>query len=617
MVLQLLVQDWLRHGSESLALSVRSMTENLGRAEHVGGAHHAILDRLLRDLPSTALMTLNIASILGSRLNDLSLYSSADLSASQVLMGMAELTRRHILRDSPSGLDFTNELIRSQTYSQMPRTLRRAVHAAIADALLGRGGGGQDSDNELETAWHLVRGGRPAAAAPHLLNGARAAIRTGAPHEAELALSSALQGSTILDSASRNDATLLLAEIQQEQSRWRDSAHALINLHGPLSPHQADQAALLGIVAKRHTEHLGGGQLPRVIGELLHLHSHASSTRVKLRALSVASGILDQTQGPDHVDTLWAAADRFRGMPLPAEEEADLRTAQAFLHYHARDTIASLENVNKAIALLEESGVGNASFATLVLGLSALACSEGRYADAVTLGQRGFALATRLDNERIALRAGGNVSLAYGRLGEYRLQLEWAQRRAALLRRGTFDQEKLLTALFTSSAKAMLRDATAIDEIHAAVESLSNDQLPWVQQSTDLLYADAYKLLGKSARALDCGRRATHGDNYELHSISFAGRYARWVAATLTGGTAERPREAEPRLAGLVANRNRYDTIDRIEIIAAYLATAPHRGPLELSLAIEAKNMLARLPAAVSDQLELLGSLAALGGSEL
>jgi hypothetical protein len=209
MVLHLVVQDWQRHGTDSLALSVRSMKEQVGGALTEEHAHQMLLDRVLSDLDPATLLVLNAAAILGSRLNDLSLYALADLTVSQVLMGMADLTRRRILKDSPSGLDFANELLRGQTYSRMPTTLRRAIHAAVAETLLRRLAVGQEVVRGLETAWHLVRGGRPAEAAPHLLDGARGAIREGAPHEAELALASALEGSTILDSTDRNEATPL------------------------------------------------------------------------------------------------------------------------------------------------------------------------------------------------------------------------------------------------------------------------------------------------------------------------------------------------------------------------------------------------------------------------
>ena len=63
---------------------------------------------------------------------------------------------------------------------------------------------------------------------PHLLHGARQAIRQGAPHVAERALKSAIP--TLRGPELPPLLLLLLAEAMQEQGRWRESLDVLADL---------------------------------------------------------------------------------------------------------------------------------------------------------------------------------------------------------------------------------------------------------------------------------------------------------------------------------------------------------------------------------------------------
>src|SRR3954451_6216225 len=92
-----------------------------------------------------------------------------------------------------------------------------------------------------------MRAGRVVDAIPYLTEGARVAIRSGAPQSAERALSSAL-GS--LEKGSLVEATLLLVESLQEQGRWRDSLDALGTLQGVLSAERSQEAFAMAGLAK-------------------------------------------------------------------------------------------------------------------------------------------------------------------------------------------------------------------------------------------------------------------------------------------------------------------------------------------------------------------------------
>ena len=135
---------------------------------------------------------LNLASILGARLNDLPMYQLVDLSVAQTMAGMARLTELRLLRDGGHALDFRNEVIRAHAYFGVPSPLRTALHGRIADVLLASEGRGESVPG-LEIAWHCVRAGRPEQSTPYLLSGAQEAMENGAPFETEQALSSAME----------------------------------------------------------------------------------------------------------------------------------------------------------------------------------------------------------------------------------------------------------------------------------------------------------------------------------------------------------------------------------------------------------------------------------------
>ena len=198
MVLELLVQDWKASGKHSLALSMDAMTVDYAAASEAHSSYHQILDRITRSLDNTTLNVLNLAAVLGPRLNDLTMYSIVDLSAGQTMTAMAELVARRVLRDGLQGLEFVNELVRAAAYVGVPATLRRIVHGRIADNLIVEHSEGDESSG-LELAWHCMRADRSAEATPYLLRGARKAIRSGSPYGAERALSTALPTLTAAD----------------------------------------------------------------------------------------------------------------------------------------------------------------------------------------------------------------------------------------------------------------------------------------------------------------------------------------------------------------------------------------------------------------------------------
>ena len=259
MVLDLLVRDWEASGEQCLAVSVGAMTAELTAAR--GGlpafAYSAVLERLIRSLGPTGRNVVNLASILGQRLNDLAMYALVDLTIGQTMTGFAELVERRLLRDGGQRLEFVNELVRAHVYVAVPSPLRKVLHGEIADRLIEQEGRGEAVPG-LETAWHCMRAGRVAEAPPYLLRGAREAVFHGAPHEAELALRT---GMPALVADDRAEAALILAEAHQEQAAWTESLGAL-DAAAFERDEDLDRAVVLRTVAARHLGLIPAAQIP-------------------------------------------------------------------------------------------------------------------------------------------------------------------------------------------------------------------------------------------------------------------------------------------------------------------------------------------------------------------
>ncbi len=164
MVAEMLFDDWRIHGDQCLALSVGAMTVDAQGAPDAD-LFSRLLDRVMQSLTPAARAVLNLAAILGDRLNDLSMYELVDLTLAQTLSGMSELTGHRILRDGGRELEFRNELLRGQAYLNVPSPLRRALHGMIANRLLAAAENGEAVPG-LMLAWHCYRAGREARGVP-------------------------------------------------------------------------------------------------------------------------------------------------------------------------------------------------------------------------------------------------------------------------------------------------------------------------------------------------------------------------------------------------------------------------------------------------------------------
>ena len=266
MVLELLVGDWRRRGDGCLALSVSAMTPRAERPPK----------ETFQRLVEGTLAALEWRGAFGGR-------ARGDPRAAA--------QRPHHVHDGrpaggahDAGDDVAHRVPDPPRCRQSPgvrervhpgAVLRRDGGAAPADAARSRGraavAGRWRRRGDPGAGDRLAPGAcRPAATRPfpYLLAGGKESIRRGAPHEADLALSTGLPA---LTGQPRRTAILLLAEAQQELGRWADSLRLLDEAREAFSESEECCREVLRIIARRWSGHLEDTELTEAGETLCHI----------------------------------------------------------------------------------------------------------------------------------------------------------------------------------------------------------------------------------------------------------------------------------------------------------------------------------------------------------
>lgn len=607
MVLQLLVQDWRQHAGASVAFEYRSMTSATGGWEggDSEGIYRHLVDRVLSDLDPMTRLVLHVASVLGSRVNDLAMYEVADLTRAQAMMGVAALVQRHVLRDTQDGLDFVNELVRGQAYWSMPTTLRRGLHAGAAALLLARLESGEEMVPGLEIAWHLVRGGSPAEAAPHLLRGANEAIRAGAPHEAELALKTAIAENSILKGEDLSEAKLLHAEILQELSEWPRSLSVLDTLDPSVDRSRRERADILRSVAEQRLRTVDLARHFESAANLIALVDTGATLAIRAKAASTAAMHIQELQDQGLKRRLWGSIRRLDTAFGTPEEEIDYHRARATLLYDSRNVDEAITEISKAHEVARAAQIMSTRYVELLNGLAALNCSIGKYRVGMEYAEEAFRSATRLDNTYLAVKASGNVCLCLFRTGRYPEQISWAESYLKLLGTTGHGNDYMRGALYLCIAMAAQHDRRAYDRYQSILSISPPIENPWGSQAEALNRADVLHMLGQRHRATAAAKGGIAGPNGVLHAKGWAGRFARWVAIFATKHSEQTT--GLQKISPLWDDFDRHDAIDKVEIACAYLQLAGGTDAADWKKLESAAEILTQLDAIVLDQMLRLG----------
>jgi DNA-binding SARP family transcriptional activator/tetratricopeptide (TPR) repeat protein len=606
MVLELLVQDWKVSGEQSLALAIDAMTTDL--RSHAAGrsAYTKILDRITRSLDNITQNVLNMAAILGRRLNELENYGIVDLSIGQTMTGLADLVNRRVLRDGATGLEFANELIRTACYIGVPTSLRHLLHSNIADRLISRTTPAAE-DLRLEIAWHCMRAGRCTEAISYLLEGARHAMRAGALEAGEKALSSALL-QTQLNGSQREDAVILLASILQEQGRWQDSLELLDRERHTGLVLSASWVKVLTIAANFYIYGCPSEETNDNLTILSEIIRKGHDSSVRVAAAGIAATLIATTRQECQARNALEAISLIPNSGLSTQDLSRLSLAKARFAYHVRDRSASLREIESTLSSMDSSQELTTTAAQFRAGLGTMSCINAQYAQAIHNLERAQQIAIRLGND--TLRAGftANLALAHGRLGNYEMQLHNAEESLSISRSQRPDFTEFLASYCAAFACAFLGSESRAKMFLTQANLRRADTLPpWASQAWSLYVADLHFLLGEIDAARDTAIMATSGSNARPHVRDFAGAFSRWLAILAT--SAHQISEANRIVGCFLSDLPMYDFFDRAEIVASRRFLARQQGLRGDDLESLLLTQLEGLPSATTMQLHRLGIL--------
>jgi len=564
MLAELLFDDWRIHADECLALAVGAMTvDALGEVGRE--VYHRIFERVLAELSPPARSVLNLAAILGDRLNDLSMYELVDLTLAQTLTGMAELAGHRILRDGGREMEFRNELLRNYAYLNVPSPLRRALHGLIADRLLAAEARGERVPG-LMMAWHCFRAGRGDDAVPHLIRGAREAIADGAPYDAEFALRTGLPNVGRVD---RPTAVLIMADSLQEQGRWSESLRVLEGEEMPEGLQARTQQAMRITAQTVHV--VGIDATKEQLGLVEDLLTREEDPSIAVTLLRSAEKLAHDLTDRSVAQRFLAKALELRPVVRDLPDRAMLVSSTAALAWISRRRDLLPRILDQTVALQEEcriAGLYSLGASRLANQEGCLRTANGDYALGKLAYERAVALAAkRLDAIGEAVGA-DNVAMCAGRLGDFGSQRAWAIRAHAILQTGEhpWPTLRILTHLAWSTLMTGNR-LRAIELVERAQQLLANEFRPWIRQAGASLAADLLLACGERKQAILTAAEAIQEFGPIPLSAAQAGSISRWVA--IVGHEHGNYASAEAALSMMRQELGDHDAFDRLEILAA------------------------------------------------
>lgn len=562
LALELLVRDWQGHADQCLALSLQAMTEDLPHGVAPADAYRQVFERMYQGLHPLTRSVLNLAGILGSRLNDTRMFSIGDLTLGQTMAGLARLTELRVLRDDGRELVFVNELIRAQAYLAVPSPVRRTLHGTIADRLLADDRLGRSIPG-LEIAWHLIRSGRGEEAVPFALSGAREAIAGGAPAEAEGALRSMINQ---LRGERKGEALYLYAQALQEQGRMRDSI-TVLERRTDFAGVDRNALQLLQLRALRFLSEHKDCDFNACMENLAALLRSATDESLALGvAHTLAPAVVDRHL--DSIDdTLLHALKRFATTPSHAHTFAQGSYAHAVLLARRGAINKGRTLIKTGIRVLHEAGIANSLLVQLLNGLGVLSVAEGQYDNALDDYLKALAANEHIQNTLWEQCLATNIALCYFRLGDYGSQIAWSTRALESNARCERPAIHLQALHYLSVGQAM---NGLIGDAFASLrkgDSLAQALNPRGLQNWLLQVADIHQIAGDTKHAEAIAAEVVgHSSCKPLRSRRHAGAYARWVAIV---GVKRFPGVAAQVLRSLSKRGTSYDWMDRVEIRCA------------------------------------------------
>lgn len=607
MCIELLVEEWREHGENTLTLSVPAMTKELPveADPSIRGYQQRVLDRLTLNLDDVTQRTLNVAALLGRRLNDLEFYGLVELTTGQTMLGLMRLKQLRVLRDGSEGLEFANEILRARAYRGVPSPVRKALHSHIADRLISAA---RDRKQDLEIAWHCLRAGRQDEAIAHLIDGAEQAARSGAPHEAERALATALPQ---LSGAQHQRATLLLAELQQEQGLWLESLATLDTHDHTFTSQGKAHAKILRAEAHLFTLPDADARTLETLASMHSLMNDHTNLATAIKAASVAAHICADNRDAHGARVSLALARTLLEPAIDPYQRLSITATCALLAYHAGAKDISSNLLVEAKRIIEANSIASSVAIRVYTGLGTLASARGDYSEALTHSEAAARLASRLGRSEARRIGLTNAALCHARLGNVSEQMQCvSEALKGLDDRPIAYNDVHGTAIKAAAHAALGENAEALNTLAVIDRRLSGDTQPWLLTAWNLMKADVLLMTGNLSAARECARQAVRLDTNQEMLAHFEGKIAFWTAEL--AGTTQELCVAEQCISALLERLDELDFIDQAEVLAASILTNSKAGHSVNDLPARLHDRLRRLPRACASlliELRLNGDL--------
>ena len=434
LAIELLTREWVAHGTSSLLADLEAMNTLPAPVIGIPRAIQGVFERQTRRLDARTRAVLDLAAVLGRRLTDLSLYQAVDCSPSEAAEVLSRLKDEGFLREIHASLEFRNELIRAQAYYAVAGPARQHLHRCVAERLVGRR---EDQDAKaaaLEITWHYLRGGDATNALPCALQGAEAALKVGAPYEAEQVMSASLRECP--NASCLRQMRFLLARALLAQSKSEAALAVLETLMADcLSTVEYAEASRMQAIAEHWLSRETGLRAYKAAERALTAANCTSNVELITRALFEYARSGCEVGDEERVKD---AEKRVRELLVlqKAQELPSVHYVLAYCHYFSCDVLQAAKCLERTISLLSsQQGAIDLFQAYLGYGVCLhYSCEPRRAVDAYMTA---ISLARRMGDDARASDVAANLCLNYMAMGDYagavrigKQGVEWGARSA-------------------------------------------------------------------------------------------------------------------------------------------------------------------------------------------
>ncbi|MHC4709712.1 MAG: tetratricopeptide repeat protein, partial [Planctomycetota bacterium] len=414
-LIEMLVSDWRRHGTHSLA-SVQARGEYTTARWRPPETMRRAFRRQYQALSINAERMLHLLAVARRHMPVAEIASLTGASMHHTDRAALELIGRGIIRAEGNNLGFKNELHRAFVYYAMSDESRTYHHASLARTLC-ESQGDPDFQRGVEASHHFLNAGMIVEAADAIGRAAEVAIAQGAANEVERALTAVLG----IDTAPQRDRlNLLLAQSLVVQGKYRVASDTLLRINAANLTATRDRVVVLAL----HAEALQRGGLTdasSVLAAASTAGTQASAHGTEADRMGVyqitaeaayESGDLDLlAYVKAEVTRLGAASTNTRVKTL-----AWLTAGYCMLvSGEWRDAVHSFTNFLRSA----EANLSDPEYVRALNGLGMALSAVGSYRAAETAYKRAAHLSNRAGNTQGALSALSNLGVLYDDLAMF------------------------------------------------------------------------------------------------------------------------------------------------------------------------------------------------------